>query len=96
MLIEEFANDINEARMVWRKSGNKLKKAVRCTGGRRAGRVVSHPRQCSAPVDLKKRLRLKRSKAKFGRRMARRAAMTKRRNPASRRLRTLNKPVRRK
>ena len=29
--------------MVWRKMGKKIKRAVRCTTGRRKGRVVSNP-----------------------------------------------------
>lgn len=82
---------IMEAKMVWRRSGNKIKRAVRCTAGRRKGRVVSSAAQCSAPIDIKKRLTLKRSKAKFGKRMARKSRRTKRMNPASRRLKTLNR-----
>jgi hypothetical protein len=95
MRLEELTEDsVFEARMVWRKSGNKVKRGVRCTAGRRKGRVVSNASQCSAPIDIKKRLTLKRSKAKFGARMARRAKMTKRRNPASRRVAALNRPFR--
>ena len=33
---------IIEARMVWRKMCNNVKRAVRCTSGRRNGRVVSN------------------------------------------------------
>ena len=92
MRLEEFADDtIVEARMVWRKVGNTIKRAVRCTSGRRKGRVVSNPAQCSKPLDIKKRLTLKRTKAKMGARMARKARRTKRFNPASRRVRSLNR-----
>ena len=77
--------------MVWRKMGNTIKRAVRCTTGRRKGRVVSNPAQCSKPLDIKKRLTLKRTKAKMGARMARKARRTKRFNPASRRVRSLNR-----
>ena len=80
-----------EARMVWRKMGNKVVRAVRCTSGRRKGRVVSTAAQCSAPIDLKKRLTLKKTKAKFGSRKKRKAQRTKRFNPASRRLKMLNR-----
>jgi len=80
-----------EARMVWRKMGNKVVRAVRCTSGRRKGRVVSTASQCSAPIELKKRLTLKKTKAKFGSRMKRKAQRTKRFNPASRRLKMLNR-----
>jgi hypothetical protein len=97
MLINEFASEqITEGRMVWRKMGNNIKRAVRCTGGRRKGRVVSKASQCGAPIDAKKRLTLKRTKAKFGTRLTRKARLTKKRNPTSRRLRTLNKPARRR
>ena len=92
MRIDEFTDEpIYEARMVWRKVGNKIKRAVRCTSGRRKGRVVSNVSQCSAPIDFKKRLTLKRTKARMGTRMARRAQRTKKFNPNSRRLRTMNK-----
>lgn len=87
-LVEE---NILEARMVWRKMGNKIVRAVRCTAGRRKGRVVSTASQCSAPINMKKRLTLKKTKAKFGSRMKRRAQRTKRMHPASRRLRMMNK-----
>ena len=92
MRLEEIANEeIFEARMVWRKMGKKIKRAVRCTTGRRKGRVVSSPAQCSAPINMKKRMTLKRTKAKMGKRLSRKAQRTKRLNPASRRLRQLNK-----
>ena len=92
MRLEEFTEEpIQEARMVWRRMGNKVKRAIRCTSGRRKGRVVSNASQCNSPNDMKKRLMLKRTKSRLGTRMARRAQRTKRMNPASRRLRTLNK-----
>lgn len=97
MRLEEFSEEmIVEARMVWRKMGNKVKRAVRCTSGRRRGRVVSNPSQCHKPIDIKKRMTLKKTKAKMGARMSRRAKRTKRMNPASKRLKTLNRPVRRR
>ena len=86
--------EIYEARMVWRKVGNKVKRAVRCTSGRRKGRVVSKASQCGAPIDFKKRLTLKRTKAKFGTRIARKARRSKKYNPVSRRVAMLNKPTR--
>lgn len=92
MRLDELTQEpMFEARMVWRKMGNKVKRAVRCTAGRRKGRVVSNPGQCSAPIDFAKRLNLKRTKAKFGSRMTRRAQRTKRFNMASKRVRALNK-----
>lgn len=91
-LVDISTNDeITEARMVWRRVGNKVVRGVRCTSGRRKGRVVSTAAQCSAPIDIKRRLVMKRNKAKFQKRMARKARRTRRINPASRRLRTLNR-----
>ena len=79
MRLEEFTEEpIQEARMVWRRMGNKVKRAIRCTSGRRKGRVVSNASQCNAPIDMKKRLMLKRTKSRLGTRMARRAQRTKR------------------
>ena len=86
--------EIFEARMVWRKVGNSVKRAVRCTSGRRKGRVVSKVSQCGAPIDFKKRLTLKKTKAKFGARIARKARRSKKYNPVSRRVAQLNKPPR--
>ena len=92
MRLEEFTDEpILEARMVWRKMGITIKRAIRCTSGRRKGRVVSNASQCNKPIDMKKRLTLKRTKSRLGARMAKRAQRSKRMNPASRRLRTLNK-----
>jgi len=94
MRIDELSYDdqpLLEARMVWRKMGNTIKRAVRCTSGRRAGRVVSNISQCSKPIDMKRRLTLKRTKARMGKRLTRKASRTKRLNPASRRLKTLNR-----
>ena len=92
MRLEEFTDEpITEARMVWRRMGKKVKRAVRCTSGRRKGRVVSNAAQCHKPVDIKKRMVLKRTKAKMGARMARKSKRSKRMNPASRRLKQLNK-----
>ena len=92
MRLEEFtAEPIFEARMVWRKMGNKVKRAIRCTSGRRKGRVVSNPSQCNAPIDFKKRLTMKKTKSRLGSRMARRAKRTKKFNITSKRVAALNK-----
>lgn len=90
-LVDITEDTITEARMVWRRSGKKIKRAVRCTSGRRKGRVVSSPAQCSAPINMKKRMTLKKTKARMGKRLSRKSQRTKRLNPASRRLRTLNR-----
>ena len=92
MRLQEITDEpIIEARMVWRKMGNKIKRAVRCTSGRRKGRVVSNPSQCNAPIDYKKRIALKRTKARMGSRMSRKARRTKRYNSLSKRVASLNR-----
>ena len=92
MRLEEFSDEtIFEARMVWRKMGSTVKRAVRCTSGRRKGRVVSNPAQCHKPIDIKKRMTLRKTKARMGARMSRKSQRTTRMNPARRRLKNFNK-----
>ena len=80
--------------MTWAKCGNKVVRKFRCTSGRRKSRVVSSPAQCFAAPDIKKRIKLKMTKARLGARMARKAKKTKRVNPASKRVAALNKASR--
>lgn len=77
--------------IAWARSGNKVVKKFRCTGGPRNGRVVSKPAQCFAPPDIKKRMKLKQTKAKMGKKMARKRKKTMRTNAASKRVQALNK-----
>ena len=91
MLISDITEEqINQPRMVWRRMGKTIKRA-RCTSGRRKGRVVSKPSQCTAPINMKKRMVLKRTKARMGKRPSRISQRTKRMNPMARRLRQLNR-----
>lgn len=87
---EEIDQDIDEA-MAWAKSGNKVVRKFRCTGGPRHGRVVSKPGQCFAPPDMKKRIKLKQTKARMGKKMTRKAKKTKRTSAVSKRVKALNK-----
>ena len=82
---------VMEAKMVWAKRGSKIVRKVRCTSGPRKGRMVSNAGQCSKPINLKKRMTLKKTRARMGKRMTRRAARTKRRNPISKRVARLNR-----
>ena len=90
MLLRELTTSLDEKR-VWAKSGKKVVRKYRCTGGQRHGRVVSKIQQCFAAPDMKKRFNLKKTKARLGSRMARKARRTKKINPASRRVQALNK-----
>ena len=84
-----------EAKIVWARKGRSITKKYRCTFGKRKGRLVANPAQCSKPIDLKKRFVLKRTKAQKGGRMARKARFTKRFNPASKAVQRMNKAMRR-
>ena len=90
MLLRELTSSLEEKR-VWAKSGKKVVRKYRCSGGRRHGRVVSKIQQCFAAPDMKKRFAMKKLKARLGGKMARKARKTKRVNPASRRASALNK-----
>lgn len=80
-----------DEKQVWGRTGSKVVRKYRCSGGQRHGRVVSNMSQCFAPVDIKKRAKLKQTKARLGKRIARKAKRTKRVNPASRRVQSMNK-----
>jgi len=95
-LNELDSNRVVEAVLVWARKGNKLTRKYRCVVGQRAGRLVTKPGQCGAPIDIKKRLTLKRTKSRMGARMAKKSARTKKFNPASRALKRLNKPRKRR
>lgn len=94
MILADILNNqdsLVETKMVWAKSGKKIVRKYRCTFGKRKGRVVSDPSQCSKPVDQKKRFALRRTKAQKGSRMVRKAQRTKRTSSASKMVRALNK-----
>lgn len=90
MLLNELFISIDE-KQVWARKGQKVVRKYRCMGGTRKGRVVADPTQCFKAIDIKKRANLKRTKARLGSRMARKAKKTKRINPASKMLKRLNK-----
>ena len=94
MLLREFytpEEETLEEGQTWARSGKKVVRKFRCSGGPRKGRVVAKMAQCFAAPDIKKRVTLKRTKARLGKKMARKARRTKRINPASRRVAALNK-----
>lgn len=93
MLIEEIISEeqVYEAKLVYARKGKAVVRKYRCSAGRLKGKTVSNPTSCFKPVNIKKRFTLARTKARLGSRMARKAKMTKRMNPASRRLKSLNR-----
>ena len=90
-LTELLDKPVIEAKLVCARKGKSLTRKFRCTVGKRKGRVVSNPSQCNAPIDLKKRFTLRKTKAMKGARMARKARRTKKFNPASKMVQKLNK-----
>lgn len=92
MLLRDFY--IITESQTWARSGTKVVRKYRCTGGQRKGRVVSNFSQCFAPVNIKKRQSLKKTKARLGARMVRKSKKTKRINPASKRVQAMNKAKR--
>jgi len=90
---DEVEFDLDEG-LAWAKRGGKVVRKFRCTGGRRKGRIVAKPAQCFAAPDIKKRNKLKITKARLGSRMTRKAQRTKKVNPASKRVAALNKTSR--
>jgi|TARA_B110000908_G_scaffold147960_1_gene180099 hypothetical protein len=85
MLLRELTEPLEE-KQVWARKGKSLVRKYRCTGGTRHGRVVATPTQCFAPINVKQRALMKRTRARLGKKMARKANKTKRTNPASMRL----------
>jgi len=93
-IVDDLEDFVNE-RQVWAKSGSKVVRKYRCMTGKRKGRVVKQPSQCFAAPDIKKRILLKKTKARLGSRMARKAKRTKRTNPASKRVAQMNRSAKR-
>jgi|TARA_B100000925_G_scaffold51283_1_gene33405 hypothetical protein len=95
MLVREITESLSE-KQIWARSGKKVVRKFRCTTGRRKGRIVKQMAQCFAAPNIKARITLKRTRARIGGRMMRKARRTKRTNPASRRVQALNKASRRR
>lgn len=81
------------AKLVYARSGDKLVRKYRCTSGRREGKIVATPQQCNAPIDLKKKARMKRLHRQKGKIMAIKRKRTKNYNPVSKQVARLNKVI---
>ena len=91
MKINEFTDtEIFEARMVWRKMGNKVKRAVRCTSGRRKGRIVAKPETCNAPLNVKQSMTMKGTRRAKAGIHGKRSSFTKKYSPTSQRVKRAN------
>jgi|TARA_Y100000389_G_C17368666_1_gene467768 hypothetical protein len=92
MLLRELYEEPQiDEKQVWARKGKSVTRKYRCGSGRRKGRVVSKMQQCFAPLNIKKSVKFKQTKKRMGAKMARKAKRTKRTNPASKRLKNLNR-----
>ena len=92
MLLRELYEEPQiDEKQVWARKGKSVVRKYRCGTGRRQGRVVSKMSQCFVPLNIKQSARFKRVKQRLGGRMSRKAQRTKRVNPASKRLKSLNR-----
>jgi len=94
MLIYEFTEPLDE-KQIWARKGKQVVRKYRCTSGARKGRIVAKVSQCFAAPDIKKKFKMKQTRARLGAKMMRKAKKTKRVNAASRRVQALNKAARR-
>ena len=79
----------------WGKSGGKVVRKYRCTSGSRKGRLVAKAATCTAPKNVKAGVTLKKTKSRKGSNIKVKAQRTKRANPASRRVASLNRGIKR-
>ena len=91
MLVTEIVSSALTEKQIWGRRGKKVVRKYRCTTGQRRGRIVAQIAQCFASPNIKAKLQMKRTRARLGARMSRKAKRTKRTNPASIALKRLNK-----
>ena len=101
MRLHEFSNKSNnnnlgETSMVFsRKKGKNggisTTQKFSCSSGPRAGKRASNMAACFGPIDIAKRIQMKKTRAKTSARAARRSKRTKRIDPSSLLTKILNK-----
>lgn len=79
--------------MAFGRRGGTVTRKYRCTSGHRKGRLVASPVTCHAPKNVKKSLTLKRTKARLAPTIKIKRKRTLKTNPASMRMRKLNKSM---
>ena len=87
-----YLREITEATQIWSRSGGKQVRKFRCTSGVRKGRVMASPASCNRPISVHKSAQLKKTKTGKAQKIQMTGVRTRRSNPASLRLKTLNKP----
>jgi len=94
-LPEDSEEDLDEHELVWAKSKRGPVMKWRCKSGMRKGRIVPAVIDCSKPIDIKARERMKLTRKNTSRAQARKAKKTKRVNPYSRLVKMLNRAKKR-
>lgn len=85
-------NEITEGVVAsWGKRGNRTVRKYRCTSGPRKGRVVSNASTCTAPKNIKRSIATKKTRRRQASNYKIKVDRTRRSNPASIRLKKLNK-----
>lgn len=74
----------------YKRKGISVSRKYRCTSGPRKGRVMSSPAACNAPYQIKRAMTLKKTKSKLGGHGTFKSSRTKKFDPASRRVKSLN------
>jgi hypothetical protein len=87
MLVQEITEGFTP---IFGRSGNKTVRKYRCTSGTRRGRIVSKPSTCTAPLNVKASRTMKQTRRSKSSSQARKSSITKRTNPASKRLPSRN------
>jgi len=80
-----------EATQIWSRTGGKQVRKYRCQSGVRKGRVMASPASCNKPLNIHKSATLKNTKKRTQSKITMKSMRTKRTNPASARLGSLNK-----
>ena len=84
--------ELDEAvRAIWGKSGNKQVRKYRCTSGQRKGRIVAKATTCNAPVNIKSKLTMKKTRARKSPIIGIKTKFQKRMGAQSKRIARLNK-----
>lgn len=81
-------------KQIWARSGKQVVRKYRCSGGPRKGKTVSNPQQCYNNFDMKKSAKLKLTRARLGKTLIKKAKKTKKLNPTSKHIASLNQPGR--
>lgn len=87
MRIDEVTEGVTP---IFGRKGSTTVRKYRCTTGTRRGRIVAKPSTCNAPLNPKKSQKFKAVRARTGAVQKLKSRITKRTNPASRRLKKYN------